>query len=252
MANFKVHIGVATAVSVVAGLTVYSMGLADRLDAALLMIIGVVGGILPDIDSENSTSIKIVFSILAFFVSFFAIFLMLPLLGVLVSLAVSAILFFCIRFALMTLCRKCTKHRGAIHSPAFGILCALTLAYGVSFFNKDIAPLAGLFLMIGFLVHLSLDEFYSVDLQGIRMKKSFGTALTLFSFNNPLGYFLVYGLLAVFIYLNIGQSTNFMLTIKSINWSLVKDNLFIPDWKKVQHTVTKRNGELQMKVSELR
>jgi hypothetical protein len=43
--------------------------------------------------------------------------------------------------------------------------------------NKFIAWMAGCFICLGYLIHLSLDEIYSVDLRGIRIKKSFGTAL---------------------------------------------------------------------------
>jgi hypothetical protein len=41
-----------------------------------------------------------------------------------------------------------------------------------------------LFVGVGYLVHLILDELYSVDLMGRRMKKSFGTALKPFSLKN--------------------------------------------------------------------
>ena len=46
------------------------------------------------------------------------------------------------------------------------------------------AWLNGLFLAIGFIVHLVLDELYSVDVSNARMKKSFGSALKLCSYNN--------------------------------------------------------------------
>jgi len=44
--------------------------------------------------------------------------------------------------------------------------------------------LSGLFIGFGFIVHLLLDEIYSVDLSNKRMKKSFGTALKLYSYKN--------------------------------------------------------------------
>ncbi len=42
----------------------------------------------------------------------------------------------------------------------------------------------GLFIGFGFIVHLILDEVYSVDLMNKRMKKSFGTALKLYSYDD--------------------------------------------------------------------
>ena len=50
------------------------------------------------------------------------------------------------------------------------------------------AWLTGLFLFIGFLIHLALDEIYSVDVEGRTIKKSFGTALKLFD-THSLGAF---------------------------------------------------------------
>jgi hypothetical protein len=50
--------------------------------------------------------------------------------------------------------------------------------------NITHAWLNGVFITLGFIVHLLLDEAYSVDLVNKRMKKSFGTALKLFSYNN--------------------------------------------------------------------
>ncbi len=42
------------------------------------------------------------------------------------------------------------------------------------------AWMAGLFVFIGFLIHLILDEIYAVDFSGARLKRSFGSALKLF------------------------------------------------------------------------
>ena len=42
----------------------------------------------------------------------------------------------------------------------------------------------GLFVLIGFIIHLVLDEIYSVDVEGAVIKKSFGTALKLFDYHS--------------------------------------------------------------------
>ena len=41
--------------------------------------------------------------------------------------------------------------------------------------------MSGLFVSVGYVIHLALDEIYSVDLTGARVKRSFGTALKLIS-----------------------------------------------------------------------
>src|SRR5262249_42268793 len=50
--------------------------------------------------------------------------------------------------------------------------------FSVSTLNSWIS---GLFVFIGYLTHLTLDELYSVDLTGTKIKKSFGTALKIIS-----------------------------------------------------------------------
>jgi hypothetical protein len=53
--------------------------------------------------------------------------------------------------------------------------------------------LCGTFVTIGFIVHLLLDEFYSVDLFGKKLlKSSFGTALSLGSLSQPIGTAALY------------------------------------------------------------
>ena len=47
------------------------------------------------------------------------------------------------------------------------------------------AWLAAGFMFLGYLVHLTLDEMYSVDVMDIRIKSSFGTALKLMDFRHP-------------------------------------------------------------------
>ena len=53
--------------------------------------------------------------------------------------------------------------------------------------HEGVAWLAGGFLFIGYLTHLILDEIYSVDVLGNRIKRSFGTAFKLFDRRNMTG-----------------------------------------------------------------
>lgn len=225
MANFKVHLGVALSISTIAALSVYSTGMISNVDAVTLALIGAIGGLLPDIDSENSTSVKWVFSIIAFGVSCLLLFSLLPSLGILLSLLIAIALYIGIRSGLMVLCQNCTTHRGVIHSPAFGLLCALTLAYLFSFLNPKFSTFLGLFLLLGFLIHLVLDEMYSVDLQGGHLKKSFGSALTLISFKTPIPYLIVYGLLVLIIVV-YSMAQPFKETFNTISWHTVMLHLF--------------------------
>ena len=46
--------------------------------------------------------------------------------------------------------------------------------------NETLSWLGGIFMFAGYLVHLTLDEMYSVDVMDVRVKASFGTALKLY------------------------------------------------------------------------
>ena len=58
--------------------------------------------------------------------------------------------------------------------------------------------MSGLFVSVGYVMHLVLDEIYSVDLTGARVKRSFGTALKLISTHVKATTCLVLATLLVF------------------------------------------------------
>ena len=73
---------------------------------------------------------------------------------------------------------------GVFHSiPASALFGFSTTAVAYHGFSLDpfTAWMAGAFISFGYLIHLLLDEIYSVNLAGVRLKRSFGTALKLFS-----------------------------------------------------------------------
>ena len=85
-----------------------------------------------------------------------------------------------IRFGLGELFKRFTKHRGMWHSIPAAVVAAM-VTYLLCF-----SPETGIRLFkawavfLGFILHLALDEFYSVDLMGRRLKKSWGTAMKFF------------------------------------------------------------------------
>jgi hypothetical protein len=82
---------------------------------------------------------------------------------------------------------KFTVHRGIFHSLLAALFFwFLTTAvtyhvFGLSPFN---AWLTGCFVGLGYVLHLLLDELYSVDLMGASVKRSFGTAVKVVSFTH--------------------------------------------------------------------
>lgn len=204
MANFRVHVlGAAIPAALAASLAIAG-DLVTPTVGAVCFGLGVLGGMLPDIDAENSVPTRIIFGALAL-VAATATALALrdsttPGLVVLAALAT----FVGVRVGLRAVTAWLCVHRGLVHSLPFAALVgALVVHLASRAFHLAPTPawLAGLFLTGGFLIHLALDELYSVDLLGARMKRSFGTALKLGSRRQLLGTAVLYagviGLLTV-------------------------------------------------------
>lgn len=197
MANFHTHLTVATSASVIAGGLVAACGLLSPIETVIAIGIGIIGGFLPDVDSDHSTSIKIVFDILAAILGFCGIFILMPYLGILIGISSWFVIFLLVRFGIIHLFRKLTVHRGIFHSIPMGIFLSLLL--GICIYKLTSLSLTSwffsLFLFYGFCVHLLLDEIYSVNLSGVTLKKSFGTAFKLISFKEIIRYLILYTLI---------------------------------------------------------
>ncbi len=93
-----------------------------------------------------------------------------------------------VRYGLHAVFHHLAVHRGIWHSILAALFSAAATAvvFGHVLGKPDgVAWLAGGFMFIGFLVHLTLDEIYSVDVMDTRIKASFGTALKLFDWRHP-------------------------------------------------------------------
>ncbi|MCX7098893.1 MAG: metal-dependent hydrolase [Methylococcales bacterium] len=194
MANFNTHVTIATVASTSAALLAAKAHLITNADMAWLIFLGTLGGMLPDIDASNSRPVKLLFTLLALMgagvtLQVFkdnndAYELMLIIVGTYVL----------IRHGMFALFNRLTVHRGVFHSLLAALFFAFFMAC-VSFhflhWNALHAWLNGIFTAIGFIVHLLLDEIFSVDLLNARMKKSFGTALKLCSYDNLIASILM-------------------------------------------------------------
>ena len=195
MANFNTHLNVATITSGLASATLLSATHIDFNSALWLWFLGTIGGLLPDIDSDNSTSLDTIFGMF----TLTAVLIVLRYISEglfreirFIELIVSSLTVYGImKYGIRALFEKITIHRGSCHSLIFLLLCALLttqLTWRVSsnYTNQSdiIAWFSGGFIFLGGFIHLLLDEIYSVDLRNIRIKRSFGTAMKLADFNN--------------------------------------------------------------------
>lgn len=195
MANFNTHFNVAaitTGLSAVVLLSAEHISLSSALG---LWFLGTIGGLLPDIDSDNSTSLDTLFNLFAFSAVLIVIrtinaqsFLEISLIEL---IALPIIVYVLMRYLLRPIFEKVTIHRGSCHSLLFLLLIALITTQFVWRFTPQatqqsitLAWLSGGFIFMGGLIHLLLDEIYSVDLSNISIKRSFGTALKIAEFKN--------------------------------------------------------------------
>ncbi|MFT6925801.1 MAG: hypothetical protein ACJAZP_001393 [Psychromonas sp.] len=195
MANFSTHLNVAAISTGLASAVLLSAGHININTALWLWCLGTLGGLLPDVDADNSTSLDIIFNIF----SVVAILMVLYYITgehykeihfielLVIPLAVYGI----IKYLIRPVFEKITVHRGSCHSLLFLLLCALLTIQLTWIFNENYltksslhAWLSGGFIFFGGLIHLLLDEIYSVDLSNLRIKRSFGTALKIADFKN--------------------------------------------------------------------
>ncbi|MEO5379066.1 MAG: metal-dependent hydrolase [Magnetococcus sp. DMHC-6] len=200
MANFRVHLSVATLVSGLAATSLLVAGRIGKEDTLICFVAGLVGGILPDIDADHSEPLQLAFTFSALLVGFMTLFKMVDRLAVLELLLLFLFIFLFIKIIIYELFVRFTVHRGIFHSlPAgafFAFLMMIWLHKEMGF-TPHKAWFVGLFVVLGYLVHLLLDEVYSLNILGAGgVKHSFGTAFKLFS-SNLLVTGLMYGAVVV-------------------------------------------------------
>ncbi len=146
----------------------------------MLALLGTIGGILPDIDLQHAYPSRIMFSLFAILAAFMVVFSSENNLSIVELWGVGLLTFGLIRFPIWMVFHQYTTHRGSIHSLVAAVLFMFLMtafAHHVMGETPFVSWLFGLFVFLGFVLHLVLDELYSVDFMNHRIKRSFGTAL---------------------------------------------------------------------------
>ncbi|MCB1549911.1 MAG: metal-dependent hydrolase [Hyphomicrobiaceae bacterium] len=203
MANFTTHIAVGTVVSgALATLTLAADVIAPE-NLVAVAFAGTLGSILPDVDLKDSRPSQAMFSGLAVFMAFAILFTI----GYKYSIAEMWIMwigtYLGIRYGAHFVFHRMSYHRGIYHSVLAGLFFACVTAVVFHHMlgrHPGVSWLAGGFMFIGYLVHLTLDEMYSVDVMGARIKTSFGSALKLFD-HKHLGHSSAMAIATVLVFL---------------------------------------------------
>ena len=180
MANFTTHIAIGTVVTgALATLTLAADVVAPQ-NLVAVTLAGVLGSVLPDIDLKDSRPSRAMFAGLAIFFSFAVLFnaateysiaeLWVLWLGTLLL----------VRYGLHSVFHRISVHRGIWHSILAAVFSSIATAIVFRHLlgkPDGVAWLAAVFMFVGYITHLTLDEIYSVDVMDTRIKASFGTAL---------------------------------------------------------------------------
>ncbi|MBF0341403.1 MAG: metal-dependent hydrolase [Magnetococcales bacterium] len=180
MAGFNVHLAVGAMAGGVGVTSLMVAGLVDSQVGLLGFFAAMIGGVLPDVDAEESIFLDLAFTVFALLGSFFVMFSQTGVYSVAELTILWLVTFLFIKFAVFELFVRFTVHRGIFHSVPAGVFFGgVTAALLIHLFRlpERAAWLAGLFVFFGYLVHLLLDELYSLNLLGEGgVLASFGTA----------------------------------------------------------------------------
>jgi membrane-bound metal-dependent hydrolase YbcI (DUF457 family) len=207
MADFKTHIGTSTVVGIAYGVAGehFGMPLATSMLAAGLCS---VAGMLPDLDSDSGVPLR---ESIAFGAAIVPMMLIdrLQHMGLSNEAIVLAggLIYLLVRFGVADIFKRYTVHRGMWHSIPAAAICGLLTFLIASGPDLEIRLFKSAAVVLGFMVHLLLDELWSFERKGVgvRVKKSFGTAMKFWSTRSLWANVSTYGKLAILLALVVGD-----------------------------------------------
>jgi hypothetical protein len=186
MAAYREHITVSTLLGAGYGLgATFVLGFTP-IQGALAAWLTALGGMLPDLDSDSGRPVREMFGLVAAIAPLALVGRLIGWLGLpsdteVVMLLIVA-MYMAIRYGGKALVNAVSVHRGMFHSfPAMAIAAEATyLCYPSELTTVKLLMACG--TAVGFFSHLLLDEMYSVQWAGVRLKlkKSAGSAMKLF------------------------------------------------------------------------
>ena len=169
MADFRTHVAVASTVSGVIAIGGMVAGVATPKEVVLFFCAGTIGGVLPDIDSDHTIPVQILFSFLSVALAFMSVFSKADTYSVVELSCLWILVHLFVRHVLYKIFAKFTVHRGIFHSQLaaiFFLFFSAAAAYHLFGLATVTSWLVGCFVALGYMIHLLLDEIYSVDISG--------------------------------------------------------------------------------------
>lgn len=194
MATFKTHFVTTTVISGILAGGLLVTELATVKTGIAYWLLGILGGILPDIDTRQSIPARLLFTGLGMLAASLVVISYLKLITFFELLLIWISIYLTVRYGLFKIFAQFTVHRGNCHSILAALLFGLlttVIAHDEFKVREFIAWFAGVFIFLGYLTHLILDEVYSVDLLNKKVKKSFGSAFKIASKRHKTSTFLL-------------------------------------------------------------
>jgi hypothetical protein len=139
-----------------------------------------VAGMLPDLDSKSGVPVREIVALAAAVTPMMMIdrFQHMNMAAESIVLA-GALIYIVIRFGVGEIFKLYTVHRGMWHSIPAAVTCGLLAMFICSCEDYRLRMFKAVAVFLGFMSHLVLDELWSIELRGgrIRLKSSFGTAI---------------------------------------------------------------------------
>ncbi len=200
MANFRTHIQFAAVGSSFLSTLLLGAKVLNPFEALCCAVAGTLGGILPDIDSDNSHSLSIIFAIFTMVACAFCVVTLIEQWPLLWVWAACLFVFAAMQLVIRPIFASFTVHRGVFHSLIACLLFVFLVASASAFLgaNPNASWFFGVFTGFGFCLHLLLDELYSVDFMNAKVKRSFGSAMKVWHYGDATASILMLALAAVF------------------------------------------------------
>jgi len=229
MANFHTHFKVSTVVSGSLAITLASINLISVEQSIVMFILGAIAGFFPDIDSDSSISLRIFSKGLALILALFLVFLNIKTLSILYLIIIAIATYYISKYLISELLKNFTRHRGVFHSITMAILFSfitVIISSKILSYSDFYSWLSGTFVFIGYLSHLILDEIYSVNLYGMKIKKSFGTAIKLYDKNSILISFILFVITAIIFVFTPTPNLFIEIVTNEVVYQKIIDKLF--------------------------
>lgn len=204
MAALHKHLSITAAVSLAATWIGLAGGVLDQGSAAACLVIGLVGGLLPDVDADGEKPGRPLVDFIAVALSFLIVLTHYETWSPIALMAGYLGTFMLVHYGAYPCLRSLTVQGGAIHSLPAALLFALASVligrYALAL-PDTLAWSLGSFLLLGYVTHLVVDDLAGANATGERVRRSFGAALKLFNRREPVAFSLLYASLAAAIWL---------------------------------------------------